>query len=176
MGSASATAGCRAKCLSNDIGEHLRPFHHGAPLRGSLQKALLVDGSERSLAFIGDGHIGGEYDHGYRRSVRFGHPRDDIGCATTAWCLSDARFVRQASVGNDHKCRRTLVACHDVRDFPASGIKRVVEDHRGITGYSKDVFNSVFLEQFDQSLGSVHILSSSLLLGYIDSSLSIHRG
>src|SRR6266704_5664944 len=103
MGSASATAGSRAKCLSNDIGEHLRPFHYGAPLRGSLQKEQLVDGSERSLAFIGDGHIGGEYDHGYRRSVRFGYPRDHIGCTTTAWGLSDARFVRQASVRSEER-------------------------------------------------------------------------
>src|SRR5260221_9865102 len=50
-GSSTATGSC-AERSANDVGEHLRPFHHSAPLRSSLQEALLVDGSERSLTFI----------------------------------------------------------------------------------------------------------------------------
>src|SRR5713101_1298985 len=175
MGSASTTAGGRAECFSNDIREHLRSFHHGAPLGSGLQKSLLIDGGERSLAFIDDRNIRREHDHGYRRPGGFGHSRDHIGCATAAWCLGDTRLVGQAGVGIGHKRRRTLIARHDVRNLAASGIERVVKHHRGIAGYAKDVLDPVFLEQFDQNLGGIHRLSSSWLWGSSMSPLSIHR-
>ena len=157
-GSSTATGGS-AERSPNDVGEHLRAFHHRAPLRGSPQKSLLVDGSERSLAFIDNRHIGREHDHVYRRSIGFGHAWDHVSCPTTAWGFGDAGFVRQAGVGIGHKRCRALVSGHDVRDLVPSRIERVVEYHGGIAGHSKDVFNPVFFEQFDQDLGSIHRLS-----------------
>src|SRR2546421_2080339 len=144
-GSSTATGGS-AERSPNDVREHLRAFHDSTPLRGSLQKSLLVDGGERSLAFIDNRHIGREHDHWYRRSISFGHTWDYVSCSTTAWGLGDAGFVRQAGVGIGHKCRRALVSGHDVRDLAPSSIECVVEYHCSIAGHPKDVFNPVFFE------------------------------
>src|SRR5207237_10403231 len=102
----------------------------------------------------------GDDYHGHWRSVAFGHTWNHVGSAATAGGLGDARFVRQAGVAIGHNRRRALVSCHDVRDLPSSSIERVVEHHRGIAWYSKDMLNPVFLEQFDQNLGGIHHFSS----------------